>query len=862
MLTEFPAGVWLVDLAPLTDAGLVPATVARALGLDSPCRSTMAAVTGFLRERRALVVLDNCEHLLDACALLVEELLRACPDLVILATSREPIGAAGEATWLVPPLQLAGEAVELLADRARQARPGFAVTAENGKAVAEICRRLDGIPLAIELAAARLRAFSPAEIAAGLHDRLLTGSPRTAVCRQQTLRASLDWSHALLTDPERTVFRRLAVFAGGFDLAAGQAVTTGDGMDHHQVLDQLALLVDKSMVAAEESHGATRYRLLETVRQFAAEKLSESGDADAVRVRHRDYYTELATRLDRPMVGDASSQILRLEADIANLRAAFQCSLELSDNAAALRLASSLQPLWLGRSHMLEGLAWFDAALASLPAALPVPPEVRARALADTAVLNKCTDGPHEMALAGEAVALARQLGDPILLGRALTAAGCPAGYILEDWRPYLDEAVEIARSANDPCTLAQILGWQSFAAGVSGDLVAARSAAKEGLALAEQTGNDLIARQCRTWLGCALAWQGDLHAARSLISDLVAEAGANRDRFWEMYGLAALGSTLARMGHPDEARAAGEASIAIADDLGLIVHAGTGYGCLAVAAMAAGDIGALREANQALWQRIGFRNELGNIPQSYYFAEADLAAGDLAAARRHADNAIAGARKQGKKHQLMWALLASARVASAEGDVGLAHDDAYQALTTGHDAESQTGIIDALECLGRLVRGAEDQQKAARLLGAANALRQQTGYRRFLLHQAGHEAAIAALRSSMGDAAFAQAWDEGAALTCADAVTYAMRGRGARNRPPIGWLSLTPAESDVARLVAEGMSNKDIAGRLFVSPRTVQTHLTHMFGKLGITSRVQLAHQAAHHASDSSTTASLTHSR
>src|SRR5215472_259042 len=233
VLPEFPAGVWLAELAPLSDPALVPGTVARALSVpDTPGRSTIATITSFIGERRALAVFDNCEHLLDASAMLAEELLRACPALTIVATSREPLGAAGEATWRVPSLPVDGAAVDLLADRARRARPGFAVTAENNDAVVEICRRLDGIPLAIELAAARLRALSPAEIAAGLSDRfrLLTGGSRTAARRQQTLRASVDWSHALLTEQERTLFRRLAAFAGGFDLDAAQAVGAEDGL--------------------------------------------------------------------------------------------------------------------------------------------------------------------------------------------------------------------------------------------------------------------------------------------------------------------------------------------------------------------------------------------------------------------------------------------------------------------------------------------------------------------------------------------------------------------------------------------------------------------------------------------------------
>jgi DNA-binding CsgD family transcriptional regulator len=661
------------------------------------------------------------------------------------------------------------------------------------------------------------------------------------------LRASVDWSYALLTGPERVVFGRLAAFAGGFDLAAAQAVGAGGGLGRRQVLDLLALLVDKSLVAGEESQGCTRYRLLETVRQYALEKLGESGEADVVRGRHRDHYTALAARLDRPTDGDPGRQVKRLEADIDNLRVAFQWSLELSDRETALRLASSLQPLWLGRSRMLEGLAWFDAALAADPATTePIAPQVRVRALADVSELDSWTDSPRNMTLADQAVTLARQLGDPALLGRALAAAGYAAGYRAEAGRPYFEEASALARQEGDTWTLAQILCWQTFTAAVSGDPVAARSAGQEGLALARQTGNDLLSRTCRLWTGQAMAAQGDLRPARALLSDLLAEAEADRARVSQLYGLAKLGNTLAFMGQPEQARAAGEASIAIADDLGVAVLAGNGYSCLGYAAMAAGDAGALREAGEAGWQCVKFRLVAGGVTLRVHMAEAELAEADLLAARQHASEAVAAAARLGMKYQLMYALLASARVAVAAGDLGRAHDEAYRALITGRGIRAQPGITDILELLGGLAHDAEDQDKAARLLGAAVALRQATGYRRFLLYQDGYDAAVSQLRSSMGDAAYGQAFNEGAALALDDAMIYALRGRGARGRPAAGWRSLTPAEREVARLVAEGLANKDIAARLFVSPRTVQTHLTHMYSKLGITSRVQLAQQAA----------------
>ena len=301
--TDFPDGVHYVDLAPVTHPDVVPVAVARALGLpDQPGRSTVESAIRSIGDRRLLMVVDNCEHLLESTASVTNELLGACPALRLLATSREPLGVPGEVTFLVPSLSLDGEAIDLFADRARRTRPDFAVTESNSATVKEICRRLDGMPLAIELAAARVRALSLDDILGSLHDRfrLLTGGARTAVRRQQTLRASVDWSHALLTEPEQKLFRRLAVFLGGFDLEAAQAVAGTTEVERYQVLDQLTLLVDKSLVVAENTSGRTRYRLLETVRQYALEKLGESGEADDVRARHRDHYMSVAAVLDSP----------------------------------------------------------------------------------------------------------------------------------------------------------------------------------------------------------------------------------------------------------------------------------------------------------------------------------------------------------------------------------------------------------------------------------------------------------------------------------------------------------------------------------------------------------------------------------
>jgi predicted ATPase len=400
-----------------------------------------------------LVVLDNCEHLLDAVAELTTAVLSACPELTLLATSREPIGVDGEVIWRVPSLSVDDEAVALFADRARRARSDFTMTDDDLHAVREICRRLDGMPLAIELAAARVRALSLDEIMDSLNDRfrLLTGGRRTAVRRQQTLRASVDWSHALLTESERVLFRRLAVFMGGFDLAAARAVAGGTEVERYQVLDQLTLLVDKSLVVADDTGGRMRYRLLETVRQYALEKLGESGEADTVRARHRDYYTAMAALLDAPAATGHQQRVEQAEIEIDNLRAAFAWSQENSDVERALQIASSLQPLWLTRGRLREGLSWIDAALADLDTAgREVAPAVLARALADAALLDGWTGVPERKEQATEALAIAREVDDPSLLVRALTACFGTAAFTPEQAATYFAEAIELARVLGD----------------------------------------------------------------------------------------------------------------------------------------------------------------------------------------------------------------------------------------------------------------------------------------------------------------------------------------------------------------------------------------------------------------------------
>ena len=846
---EFGDGVCYVDLAPITHPDVVAVTAARALGLpDQPGRSTLDTLLRHLRDRQMLLVLDNCEHLLEASAGLVAGLLGGAPTLTVLATSREPLGVTGEATWQVPSLALADDAIELFADRARLAKTDFAIADDNAAAVAEICRRLDGMPLAIELAAARVRALSLTEIVDSLHDRfrLLTGGSRTAVRRQQTLRASVDWSHALLTDTERILFRRLAVFLGGFDLDAAQAVAGADGVERYQVLDQLTLLVDKSLVVAENTGGPTRYRLLETVRQYALEKLGESGEAESVRSRHRDYYESMAALLDAPARTDYEQRLDQVDVEMDNLRSALGWNLENADTQRALLMASSLRPLWMTRGRILEGRAWFDTVLAEDdPNNVELPPAFRVRALADTAVLKVFMGGSMDQA--ERALAIARELGDPALLTRALTACGFIAGiiYNAEGARTYYSEASVFARRLDDRWSLSQILAWQANTGVNVGDPNAARAAGAEGRDLADAIGDRPNSRICRQALAFVQLMEGDAIGAVAGFRGLSAECEAAHDEFLKPVSRMGLAVALAQRGEVDEARAVADTALETAAGLDEYFQ-GMGHAASATTALAAGDVSVAHDASERAWECLSVAQpQVAMAQRAFNAIEVARAEGDLVLARCLADEAVSVATGW---HRAT-GLLARARIAVAEGDLEQSARDAHDALTCASACGAYLPLADILECLAHLAVAARNQNEAARLLGAADAFRQHMGIVRFKIHQPGYDASVVALRDAMAEQDFDAAWAEGAALSTEEAIAYAQRGRGERKRPSSGWESLTPAEHEVVRLVCDGLANKDIATRLFVSPKTVQAHLTHVYTKLGLSSRVQLVREAAQHA-------------
>ncbi len=562
-----------------------------------------------------------------------------------------------------------------------------------------------------------------------------------------------------------------------------------------------------------------------------------------MRPRHRDHYTAIAAALDAPAGNDNQQRLEQAETEIDNLRAAFSWSRENSDVELALTLASSLQPLWQARGRLREGLTWFDTALADDDAHHDgVPAAVVARALADRAKLGLWAGAAASPDQAQQARAIAREVDDPALLARALTACGYIAAYFDADAaRAYLAEAIGLARALGDRLRLSQILIAQAAVARAAGNPLAARAAAEEGRDLADAIGDRFDARRCRFGLGIAQVSNGDLAGAVAQFASVAVEAEAAHDEIFRADSLAFRGVALAYQGDTAAARAA-DAAIEARAELGGI-GMGAGYWAVAIAALAAGDVATAQDATEAAWPRVSALPQAAALGRVHN-AQAALAGGDLVAAGRWADDAVSTTTGA----SLSWALTARARVAIAQGEPDQAERDAHDALARAAEVEAYLFIPDILECLAVLAAEAGSHREAARLFGAAHAIRLRIGAVRFKIYAAGYETSVATLRHAMSEKDFESAWAEGAALSTEEAIAYAQRGRGQRKRPTSGWGSLTPAERDVVRLVSEGLGNNDIAIRLFVSPRTVQTHLTHVYTKLGLTSRVQLAQEAARH--------------
>jgi non-specific serine/threonine protein kinase len=502
---DYPDGVRLVSLGPVLDASLLSQAIASVLDVrERSGESLEASLSRHLRDRGALLVFDGCEHLIDACARLVELLLGSSHHLTILTTSQEALRVPGEVIWRVPSLSLPAsdgesriaslmesEAVRLFVDRASLVQHGFSLTEQNGPLIALICRRLDGLPLAIELAAAQIRLMPPIELENRLQDRfrLLTGGSRTAMARHQTLRATVDWSYDRLDRPEQALFRRLAVFSGSFDLEAAEAVCGGSPVPI-DVFGCLSRLVDRSMVGVQDGvRGTGRYRLLESLRQYGQERLTDSGD-EHVRRRHAEYYASLAQKGSDGLVGAAQAASLAgLEFDQDNMRAALTWALG-NDRDLALHLAAALGPYWYMRGSLTEGHEWLATAIA----ASSTPSPTLARALTHAGwVAYWQGDYERSRTLAERGLAVARDLGDAIEIARAVNLLGGVFHIADEDFdaaRRCYAEAYEIRSSLSDHWGMASSLNNLALAEYDAGDYETAESLMRDALAQVDALGD------------------------------------------------------------------------------------------------------------------------------------------------------------------------------------------------------------------------------------------------------------------------------------------------------------------------------------------------------------------------------------
>jgi predicted ATPase/DNA-binding SARP family transcriptional activator len=746
-------GVWLVELASLADPARVPQAAATVLGVrQEPDDPLIGTLTRVLREKQLLLVLDNCEHLVAACAQLAEALLRACSHLRILATSREALRVPGETRFRVPPLSLpplvesgklsvessgkvtgppvsdlsglhsqlptllTSDAVRLFVDRAALAAPTFALTADTASAIAQICHRLDGIPLAIELAAARVSALPVRQIAGRLDDRfrLLAGGSRTAPPHQQTLRGLMDWSYDLLSFPERTLLRRLSVFAGGWTLEAAEAVCADTGDE--EILNLLTQLVDKSLVIYEDSGarapvaggGRARYRLLETVRQYARDRLLEAEEAERWRGRHRDWFLELAEQAEQGLKGPEQAEwLVRLEAENDNLRAALEWSRERHEAEAGLRLLAALELFWYWRGYWAEGLERL-AELLALPEAAVTPGEIGTRALA---------------------VGRARALTAAVLW--ALAHHRDPAA-----GRALAEESIALLRPVGDQRPLAWALSALGLATSQGGDLEAARSLQEESLALARQIGDPWLAAWTLLRLGTVAHRRGDGAAARSLTEEslaLLRGMGKN--------------SVLAQVLDRQAQIAASQGDLAIARSL-----------C---------------QESVNLLRELGVKNHF--FSSLLLLGQLTRAQGDHATARSLFQESESAARELNNPYWIAVARSNLGQTAVGLGDLAGAASLFQQSLELFHQGGDLWGSAESLEGLASVAAARGQAERAARLFGAAETVRETARAPLRLFERPDYDRHVAAARAALIEDAFAAAWAEGRAIGLEQAIQDAL---------------------------------------------------------------------------------------
>jgi predicted ATPase/DNA-binding CsgD family transcriptional regulator len=833
VMSRYPGGAWCLELAPLTGPTLIESALATMLGVRPlPGRTPVEAAVLHLAPLRALVLLDNCEHVLETCRQLAGALLRGCPYVTVVATSREPLGVGAETTWRVPSLGRS-DAGRLFVERAVKVQPYFAVTDGSAPHVARICQDLDGIPLAIELAAARVRVLSVERIAAELADRfhLLTGGERGALPRLQTLRASVDWSHELLDAPERTLLRRLGVFQGGFTLDGCQAVCADDQLDRYAVMDVLTSLVDKSLVLVEESG---RYVLLETIRHYALERLAEAGETGRLRDRHADAFLALAEST-APVLGTDAGSGAVLAADAANLHSAIEHAAQ-AEPGKALRLCSALSYWWLLTGQLVEGRAALSRAL---EATIGERSSLRCGALFWHAYLAFfAADYELSEQVASEALTLARELGDQPNEARILNTLGLlETGPGPRASLPTFERACELADAVGDHWCLSEATQNVGWALVMAGERDAARRKLEDSFEIARRHGlRELI---CWHWfmLGHVAYPTGDHDAARRLWERSL-EGASDLQGGWATWSLGLLDIDA---GRPAEALERLEPC------RGHLVSAGVGHGLpflddgIALARAALGQLDEARDGLIAAAQEHARRFVWAQATTLVHLARVERLRGDQAAAQASAEQALAVAEHLGHRGLVARAHHQLARIAAVRGDWAAAEHLAHEALGIQAERGDRLDVPDSLDVLAEVAAGLQSHQEAARLLRAAGNGRAELELARWKPDQERAQALAQRLRQALGE----DAYGEGEALSLDEAVAYVRRARGTRKRPSTGWESLTPTELEVVRHAAAGLTNPEIGVRMFISRGTVKVHLSHVYAKLGLRNRSEVAAEA-----------------
>ncbi|MEU5884782.1 LuxR C-terminal-related transcriptional regulator [Spirillospora sp. NPDC047279] len=848
----WPDGVVWVGLEQETDAGHVAHRVAAALDVLLPARpDPVQVLTAALRDRELLLVVDNCEHVLDGAASVIAEVLSRCPGVAVLATSRSTLGIAGERVWRVPPMALA-DALELFLERA-------AVGADVRSGARRVCDRLDRLPLALELAAGWAGTLSLAQIADSLNApfALLEGGVRTAPFRQQTLEGSMRWSHDLLNEDERVLFRRLGVFEPGFaaDAVAGLAVGDPSG---ERLLRALRGLIDKSLVVADTTGEVAGYRMLGVVRAYALDRLEEAGESEAVRDRHLDLHLALLDRLAPLLDTDKDTWRARVGDVYPNVRAAIEWGLSRDDASRGRRLAVACAWLWQLEGRGPEGVRLLRLAIErGADERGPLQAEVLA---AFALVADSALPGIEPYEVAREARAMAAEVGAPSAerLAGVFGALGRLAVGLteaLEEAEAVRDEAVR-AGDGFVADTSAAFIGLVHVLADDYREGIKHLEPAVEGLL---GRGDRGIASNMLGWLALAAARSGDLRRAGELAERAVATAEPLRDFHWTGSTRGILAEIRVLQGRLEEAAAAMEPIdrlVAESDHSPLIT------GWERTKAMLALENGRPEEAvawcrREGAWHPE--KSEEVLAPDTRLVLAAALRqAGDHQAAARTLD-ALSGSpltREMPRIHAGMLDELALlAHATDAERALKLHHE----ALRVRMDHDLVLGYVSSLESLAllHLRRGAAEI--AGVLAGAAERARADLGPAPEDLRGSAPGKSVRvvdrtvaeALRARLEqeqDPLFREALDRGRTMDLQSAVAHAARGRGPRHRPESGWDSLTPAELSVVEHAVQGLTNPEIAARLFISRGTVKTHLAHAYAKLHVANRTELARLATEH--------------